>query len=108
MSGIASEKRRMPGRCATFATCWSAGSSGAGGPTLYTRPGTFIRPSRGSSHRSPSMRRRFTVRSYALLDVEHELRDPPVALAREPRGVPGHRLHVGALGVALRIVARED
>src|SRR5512133_3248962 len=105
MSGIASEKRRMPGRCATFATCWSAGSSGAGGPTLYTRPGTFMRPSRGSAQRSPSIRLSFT--PPPPLDVEHRLRDPPRALALEPRRVPGDRLHVHALRVPRRIVPRE-
>ncbi len=34
MSGMASDHFTIPGRWATFATCCSAGSSGAGGPSL--------------------------------------------------------------------------
>src|SRR5512139_1884848 len=98
----------MPGRCATLTTCSRALSSRTRSSWLaarYTRPGTFMRPSRGISQRNGLTCRSFTLIRASPSHVEHHRGDPAPSFLLEARGVKRHGLQRKSLGVALGIVA---
>src|SRR5262249_27385542 len=90
MSGMARAWPTMPGRCATLATCTSAGSSRTSSISFslaYTRAGTRIPPWRGISHTySPT---RVSRSGATASDIEDHARPPATV------GLPDRQLMVG-------------
>src|SRR5712691_7088867 len=107
MSGMAIAGPTMPGRWATFATCWTAwspSSSRIRRSSAKMSPSVRIPPCLGTRHRYASMRSTSMLSVLASgLHVEHDRAAEAVRIGPDLRTVVRHRLHFPHRTVAGRV-----